>query len=110
MSKYQKLKFFKILVLGIKLRMSERSVTPVKQIVKEDKPCPGAPERKPNVFNPQTLNIVIPPYQGTTDELRAEKRARSVICKTPESKVRPGQETTACPGAPMKKRRPDFME
>jgi hypothetical protein len=102
------LKFFEIFVLRINLRMSVRSVTPVKQIAKAVKSCPGAPVRKTNSVNPGNLNIVIPPFEGEFADPRASEN--TVICKTPESKVRVRNEIGACPNAPKKKSRAEFME
>lgn len=90
--------------------MSSRSVTPVKQIVKDDKQCPGAPLRKQNSTNPGNLAIVIPPFEGDFSDPK-ESKSSTVICRTPESKIRPRNENRSCPDAPLKKRnRPEFME
>lgn len=96
--------------------MSSRSTTPVKQIIKDDKQCPGAPLRKTNSNNPGNLQIVIPPFEGNFEDPRAEHNGStvhngsSVMCKTPESKVRRRPEGNTCPDAPIKKTRPEFFE
>lgn len=90
--------------------MSTRCVTPVKQVVKDDKPCPDAPTRKPNTFNPGNVTIKIPVFdEGKIEYPRAE-RTETIMCKTPERRVRPRNETDSCPGAPYKKDRKEFTE
>ena len=88
--------------------MSTRCVTPVKQVVKDDKPCPDAPARKPNTFNSGNVTIKIPVF----DEGKIEyPRAETVMCKTPERRIRPRNETGSCPGAPVKRdRKLEFTE
>ena len=85
--------------------MSSRSVTPVKQIIKDDKQCPDAPVRKTHSVNPGNLSIVIPPFQEDFTDPRAEYNGRTVMCKTPECKVRRRSDKDVCPGAPVKKAR-----